>query len=235
MSLVSIRREIRHHSNTKRARVLKSFFKTGVGQYGYGDKFLGITVPQSRAIALKYKDLSFDEIAILLKSSFHEERLIVVLLLVHLFDVGGLREKKKVYDFYLKNTKYINNWDLVDLSADKIVGAYLLYGSRSILFKLARSENLWERRIAIISTYQFIRNGEHFETLRIAEFLLHDTHDLIHKAVGWMLREVGKQISQKVEERFLKKHYKKMPRVMLRYAIERFPKKLQFRYLNGNV
>ena len=220
--LADLRVDLRKLRDRKRALVLLRFFKTGKGEYGEGDVFLGITVGQSRALAKKYSNLVLAEIKKLLRSKIHEERLIALLILVHNFNFGSEEEKKKIFDFYLKSTKYINNWDLVDLSADKIVGTYLLGREKSILSRLARSNSLWERRIAIISTYQFIKQLGDFEwTLRIAEILLSDSHDLIHKAVGWMLREAGKR-DQEVEEGFLRKHYKQMPRTMLRYAIERF-------------
>ncbi|OGH20744.1 MAG: DNA alkylation repair protein [Candidatus Levybacteria bacterium RIFCSPHIGHO2_02_FULL_37_13] len=227
-----LRKELKKLSNPQKAKVLQGFFKTGKGEYGEGDIFLGLTVPQSRKIAIKYKEISFDEIKKLLQSKIHEERLIALLILVHRFEKGTDADKNKVYNYYLKNTKYINNWDLVDLSADKIVGHYLLDKSKNVLFKLARSKNLWERRISIVATYQFIKDGRYQETLTISKMLLNDTHDLIHKAVGWMLREVGKQSSQEILEDFLKKHYKQMPRTMLRYAIERLPEKLRKMYLS---
>ena len=227
-----LRKELKKLSNPQKAKVLQGFFKTGKGEYGEGDIFLGLTVPQSRKIAIKYKEISFDEIKKLLQSKIHEERLIALLILVHRFEKGTDADKNKVYNYYLKNTKYINNWDLVDLSADKIVGHYLLDKSKNVLFKLARSNNLWERRISIVATYQFIKDGRYQETLTISKMLLNDTHDLIHKAVGWMLREVGKQSSQEILEDFLKKHYKQMPRTMLRYAIERLPEKLRKMYLS---
>lgn len=195
---------------------------------------MGITVPGSRSIAQKYKDLSSDKITELLKSEIHEERLIAVLFLVHNFQTGNKQNKKAIYNFYLKYTKYINNWDLVDLSADKIVGGYLLDKKRDILIVLANSKNLWERRIAIMATFQFIKKQKSSEwTFKIAEILLNDKHDLIQKAVGWMLREVGKRIGQSVEEEFLIKHYKQMPRTMLRYATECFPKMTRKIYLSN--
>src|SRR3989344_104492 len=180
-----------------------------------------------------YKDLSLNDIKILLKSKIHEERLIALLILVHNFEKGTEIVRNSIYNYYLKHTKYINNWDLVDLSAAKIVGEYLMDKSKNVLFKLARSNNLWERRISIVATYQFIKDGRCQEGLKVSQMLLKDEHDLIHKAVGWMLREVGKNCSQEVLEEFLKKHYKEIPRTTLRYAIEKFPKKLQKEYLQG--
>lgn len=233
MSLGSLWRDLKKLADRDRAKILQRFFKTGKGEYGDGDVFLGITVPQSRAIARKHKDLSFNDISKLLQSKIHEERLVALLILVHNFQIGDDTKKQQVFDFYLKNTKYINNWDLVDSSADKILGEYLLERPRDILVRLAYSNNLWERRIAIIATFQFIKKQKEYKwTFKIAEILLKDQHDLIHKATGWMLREVGKNISQEAEEEFLKKHYKQMPRTMLRYAIERFPEKIRKTYLS---
>jgi len=211
------------------------FFKMGKGAYGEGDVFLGIKMPQARALAQRYADkLPFSDITELLQSPYHEERLIALLLLVHLFKTGNLVQQKKIFTFYLTHTASINNWDLVDLSAHKIVGRYLEKNPRKILYTLARSHNLWERRIAIIATAHFISQNDFAETLAIAHLLLTDTHDLIHKAVGWMLREVGKK-SIHTEETFLKKYYMQMPRTMLRYAIEKFPEEKRQRYLKGTV
>ncbi len=209
-------------ANPSKAKVLAGFFKTGKGEYGEGDLFLGLTVPQSRTIAKKFASLTFGSIRELLKSPYHEERLVALLMLAHNYQLGNEEEKERIYSFYLKNTKCINNWDLVDLSAEKIAGAFLLDKRKDILYKLARSENVWERRISIVCTYYFIKNRQFEDTMKISELLLDDKHDLIHKAVGWMLREVGKRNLQ-AEEEFLKKHCKRMPRTMLRYAIERFP------------
>lgn len=228
--LLELRKELKKLANPKKEKILQRFFKTGKGEYGEGDIFLGITVPVSRKIAIKYKDLFFSEIRELLKSKIHDERLIALLILVYNFDAGSEKVRKKVYKFYLKNTRRVNNWDLVDLSADKIVGAYLFarrhVATPSILFKLAKSENLWERRISMIASYYFIKNNKFEEALKIAKKLLQDKHDLIQKAVGWMLREVGKRDLQ-TEIGFLNKYYKKMPRTMLRYSIEKFPERLR--------
>lgn len=237
--LGQLRGELRKLSNPKKAEILKRFFKTGKGEYGEGDVFLGITVPQSRVIAQKFSHLSLSDIEKLLASKIHEERLIALLLLVHNFQKGDDKARREVYAFYLKNTKYINNWDLVDLSAHQIMGEYLLgqeilrLAQDDILVNLAKSENLWERRIAIVATYAFIRKNQFDQTLTVSKILLHDKHDLIHKAVGWMLREVGKR-DQEIEEAFLRKHYKIMPRTSLRYAIERFSEKKRKAYLSKN-
>lgn len=228
--LLKLKSELRRKASSKRAEILQRFFKTGKGEYGEGDIFLGITVPETRKIAKKYSKLDFQDIKKLLKSKIHEERLLGILIMVNNFERGEKIERKKIFDFYLKNTKYINNWDLVDLSANKIVGAHLLCKPRKILYGLAKSRNIWERRVSIIATFHFIKNNQFEDTLKISEILINDKHDLIHKATGWMLRETGKK-SQIILERFLNKHSKKMPKTMLRYAIERFPKNKRIKYL----
>ena len=231
--LRSLRKELERLTDNKKASFLQRFFKTGKGEYGEGDIFVGLTVPQSRILAVKYKDLSFLEILELLKSKIHEERLIALLILVHRFKKNP-DEQKKIYNFYLQNTKYINNWDLVDLSSHKIIGEYLLDKPKDILFELARSENLWERRIAMISTFSFIRDRKFDTSLKIAELLVKDKEDLIQKALGWMLREIGKK-DLETEETFLKKYYKQMGRTALRYAIEKFPEGKRLKYLHGEI
>lgn len=232
--LSRIREDIKRAADPEKAKNLQWFFKTGPGEYGEGDIFLGLTVPKSRAIAKKHKDLSLNDTEKLLHSKFHEERLIALVILVHKFKKGDTRTQKEVYDLYLKNTKHINTWDLVDLSAHKIVGAYLLDKDKKVLDKLTRSKDFWERRIVVIATFAFIKNMQFDYTLKISETLLDDKHDLIHKAVGWMLREIGNR-SMPAEEKFLKKHYKKMPRTMLRYAIEKFPETRRQAYLKGTI
>lgn len=229
-TLAGLKKELKSKADKKRVKVLQGFFKTGKGQYGEGDIFLGITGPKIRETARKYSGLSLKETKKLLNSKIHENRQAALFILVNNFQNGDEKQKQKIYKFYLKNTKYINNWDLVDLSADKIVGAFLIDKSKKILYKLAKSKNLWEKRIAIIATFQFIKNNQFEETLKISEMLLNDKHDLIHKAVGWMLREIGKK-DLKIEEEFLKKYYKRMPRTMLRYAIERFSENKRQGYL----
>jgi 3-methyladenine DNA glycosylase AlkD len=215
---------------------LQVFFKTGPGQYGEGDIFLGIVVPKQRILVKKYKELDFDSIQDLLNSKIHEHRLVGALILVEKYKKSDKEKdensKKKIFEFYLKNAKNINNWDLVDLSAQNIVGKYLLDKNKAILYKLVKSNNLWEKRIAILSTFEFIKNNKFDDSLKIAELLINDKHDLIHKAVGWMLREIGKR-NQEIEESFLKKHCKKMPRTMLRYAIEKFDEKKRKSYLKN--
>jgi len=231
MTLNNLKKELKLLSNPKQAKLLQRFFKTGKGQYGEGDIFLGIKVPEQRKVAKRYKHLTLKEIETLLKSKIHEHRLTALFILIDKYKRAGEKEKQEIFNLYLKNTKNINNWDLIDLSAPNIIGNYLLDKERDILYKLAKSNNLWEKRIAILSTAEFIKNGEHEDTLAISKILLNDVHDLIHKGVGWMLREVGKRIDQEIEEDFLKKHHKKMPRTMLRYAIERFNEKKRKFYL----
>ncbi len=232
MYLESLKEDIKKAANKKRAKVLQKFFKTGKGEYGEGDIFLGITVPETRKIAKKYINLDILSIDFLLNSRIHEERLLALLILVENYKKSNDERKYQILDFYLKNTKKINNWDLVDLTADKILGDYLNDKPKDVLYNLARSSNLWERRIAIISTFYFIKNNQFDETLKIAEILLKDKHDLIQKAVGWMLREIGKRNQQTLKD-FLKINYKNMPRTTLRYAIEKFPEEERLEYLKG--
>ncbi|PIR88161.1 MAG: DNA alkylation repair protein [Candidatus Harrisonbacteria bacterium CG10_big_fil_rev_8_21_14_0_10_45_28] len=236
MSLIKLKKELRTFASPAQAKTLAWFFKTGPGQYGEGDIFIGLNNPKMRALAKKYSSLNLADITDLLHSPFHEERQIALFILVSQFQKGDAKIQKRIYLFYLKNTRYINNWDLVDLSAHKIVGQYLLTRPKkqNILIKLARSKNLWKKRIAIISTAAFISQKQFTLTFKIADILLHDDHDLIHKAVGWMLREVGNR-DQKAEENFLKTRYKTMPRTMLRYAIEKFPEPLRQAYLKSKT
>ena len=231
--LNSLRKDLKKLSNKKKASVLQRFFKTGEGEYGFGDIFIGLTVPQSRKLSIKFKDLDFADIIELLKSKIHEERLIALLILVNKFQNEPL-EQRRIYDFYIKNIKFVNNWDLVDLSSDKIIGGYLIDKPKEILVKFANSENIWEKRIAIISTYNFIKNNKFKDSLKIAEILVNDKNDLIQKAVGWMLREIGNR-NKEQELKFLKKYYKKMGRMALRYALEKFPESLRKKYLLGKV
>ena len=219
----------------EKAKFLQSFFKTEKGGYAEGDLFYGLTVPQSRVIARKYRDLDQNSIQKLLYSKIHEERLMALLILVDQFAKGGEEQKKSIYEFYITHARQVNNWDLVDCSADKIVGAYLYGKDTKILKKLAKSENLWKRRISIVATYYFIKKGKYEKTFEISEMLLADKHDLIHKAVGWMLREVEKNCGQEILEQFLKKHIHELPRTTLRYAIEHFPEGLRKRYLKSEV
>lgn len=231
-SIILLQKELRSLGSKEKAENSAWFFKTGKGEYGYGDVFIGVNVPDQRKIAKKYLDLNLKDTENLIKSPIHEFRLTALLTLVEKYKRGNEKEKEQIFKFYLKNTKQINNWDLVDLSAPHIVGKYLLERDKNILYKLAKSKNLWEKRISMVATYEFIRNNNFQDTINIGEILLDDTHDLIHKAVGWMLREVGKK-SQKTEEKFLNKHANKMPRTMLRYAIERFEEKKRQFYLKS--
>jgi len=226
-----LKKEIEKYSKKDRAKSNEWFFKTGKGEYGEGDKFLGLTMGEQRAMAKKYKEISFSQIKKLLDSKFHEERMIGLLILVYRYEDKSSTEKDKreIYDFYIKNRRAINNWDLVDVTTPNIIGDHLSKKkNRKILYKFAKSKNLWEKRVAILATYKFIREGDFKDTLKISEVLLRDKHDLIHKAVGWMLREVGKQ-DVEILEKFLDKYVTKMPRTMLRYAIEKFSKE-KYRY-----
>ena len=227
-----IRSELRLLSDPEKAKTLLRFFKTGSGEYGEGDQFLGVVAPSVRKVVKSHRDAGEMDVLKLLRSEYHEERLTALLILVEQYQRGDDRRRKLIYDLYLANTRYVNNWDLVDLTAPHIVGAHLFGKRSSVLSRLARSSSLWERRIAILATFYFIRQGECSETLRIAEILLHDSHDLIHKAVGWMLRVVGKRCSIETECRFLDAFAAEMPRTMLRYSIERFPGRLKSRYMN---
>lgn len=227
----AIRRELQSLSDPAKAAILARFFKTGRGEYGEGDRFLGVVVPKIRKVVGAHWHLVGKDVLELLHSPYHEERLAALLILVEQFRRGTQSRKKEIFDLYLASTPYINNWDLVDLTAPQIVGERLYGRSRLLLSRLALSKNVWERRIAIVATNYFIRQGESRETLRIARLLLGDSHHLIHKAVGWMLREVGKRCSIDDECRFLEKHAAVMPRTMLRYAIERFTEDLKKRYM----
>jgi 3-methyladenine DNA glycosylase AlkD len=234
MTIEIIRTKLRKAADKDKAKILQRFFKTGPGEYGEGDIFLGISVPVLRKMSKEFDGMPFNETMQLLKSTVHEERLLALLLLVRAFSKGDKAIQKRIFNIYLKNTKHINNWDLVDLTAPNIVGEYLRDKSRKPLYTLAKSNNLWKRRIAIMATFSFIRQNDFDDTLNISHLLLTDHHDLIHKAVGWMLREIGKR-SPLAEEHFLQQHYRKMPRTMLRYAIERFPGAKRKKYLNGTI
>lgn len=221
-------------ANPKIAEHSQGFFKTGEGQYGEGDLFLGIRVPALRKLAKEYKVLRLSEVERALHSRFHEERLCALYILVLKFEKADASERREIFSLYLKNTDYINNWDLVDSSAHQIVGGYLMPRDRDLLSTLAVSDSLWERRIAMIATFHFIRQGDFSDALLIAEILLDDSQDLIHKAVGWMLREVGNRNPQ-LERAFLRDRYKSMPRTMLRYAIEKFPEDERKKYLRSEI
>jgi len=232
--LQQLQSELRRQADPARAVIARRFFKMGPGEYGAGDQFLGLTVPQLRTLAKQYRALPIRETYQLLRSPIHEERLLALLLLVQAFQAGPADVQENIYRRYLRSTKFINNWDLVDSSAEQIVGAFLRERSRLPLLPLARSPSLWERRIAILATFHFIKRGEFIPTLRIARLLLRDQEDLIHKATGWMLREVGNR-SRPTLETFLRQHYRPMPRTMLRYAIERLPEPRRQAYLKGTI
>jgi len=232
--LNQLNNELNKKANPEKAKILQRFFKTQKGQYGEGDIFLGLTVPEERKIAKEFIQLTIKEIKTLLNSNIHEKRSIAILILIEQYKKSSPHEKEIIFDFYIENSKQINNWDLVDLSAPNIVGDFLLEKPKDILYELAKSDNLWQKRISIISTYTFIKNNQFEDTLRIAEILLNDKHDLIHKAVGWMLRELGKR-NQELEEFFLQKYYKQMPRIMLRYAIEKFKEDKRQDYLKARI
>ncbi len=228
--LNQIKKDLQKHANAECAKLLSRYFKTGKGEYGEGDVFLGVKVGPQQSIAKKYSNLPLKELQDLLNSKIHEYRLVSIFILVDKYKKADEKGKKEIVDFYLKNTKNINNWDLIDLSSGKILGNYLLDKNKSILYKLAKSKSLWEKRIAILATFEFIKYNKFNDSLKIAEILLDDKHDLIQNAVGWMLREIGKR-NQALEEKFLKKYYKKMPRTMLRYSIEKFDEKRRKFYL----
>jgi 3-methyladenine DNA glycosylase AlkD len=229
-----LRAELRRHADKKQAVLLQRFFKTGPGEYGEGDVFIGVMVPQTRSVVRACRNAPLSAIKELLKSPVHEERLLALMLLVEQYAKSDEKARELIFTAYLKHTQFINNWDLVDLSAPQIVGRHLEERDRSILYKLAQSKSLWERRVSVLATFWFIKTGDFGDALSIAEMLLKDRHDLIHKAVGWMLREIGKK-DIAAEEAFLRPRYKNMPRTMLRYAIERFPEKKRQAYLKGLI
>lgn len=236
MSDVSqMKAELKALGSPEKAREASRFFKTGPGQYGEGDVFIGVTVPEIRAVAKRYLDLPLHDVEELIMSSIHEERLTALIVLVYQFGKGSEATKKAIYDFYMTHTAYINNWDLVDTSAEFIVGPWLADKDKTVLGQLAHSELVWDRRIAMLATFDYIKQGDPTDALTIVTLLLEDQHDLIQKAVGWMLREIGKRCSEKAEKEYLQKHYKTMSRTTLRYAIERFPKEVREAYLSGSI
>ena len=225
--------ELKKSANPDKAKILQRFFKTGKGEYGEGDKFLGIIVPQQRELAKKYwQKCTLQDLSQLLKSKYHECRLTGLLIAILKYEKGDKEQKDQIYKWYLNATRHINNWDLVDLSAPNIVGEHLQKLDRKILYKLARSKYLWERRISVLATFAFIKQGSSRDALLISKLLINDPQDLIHKATGWMLREAGKRCSKKALLDFLDQNAKKMPRTMLRYAIERLPENIRQQYLN---
>ncbi|HHT73288.1 MAG TPA: DNA alkylation repair protein [Firmicutes bacterium] len=231
-----IQQELQAFIEPEKAEFLPKFFKTGAGEYAEGDVFLGVRVPWQRKVARKYfQHVGLEDIKALLSSPVHEYRSVALIILVHKYEKAKYEEEKeKIAQFYLDNLDHVNNWDLVDLSADKILGAYLFDKDRQPLLELAASQDLWRQRVAMIATFYFIRKGDFADTLALAELFLDHPHHLIHKAVGWMLREVGKR-DQQVEIAFLKEHYKRMPRTMLRYAIEKLEPQLRQEFLKGLV
>ncbi len=228
-----IKKELNSLANKKQAEISQRFFKTGKGEYGEGDIFLGIKVPIQRKVAGRFEDLPLKDIEQLLHSSIHEYRLTAIIILVNQFKKADKKLREKIYKLYLRNTRWVNNWDLVDSSAHYIVGEYLLDKPRDVLYKLAKSKMLWERRIAIISTFVFIRDNNFEDTIKLTKILLNDKHDLMHKACGWMLREVGKKSEKGEKEliKFLDKYTLEIPRACLRYAIERLGEKRRKYYL----
>ncbi len=233
-SAAALSAALRSHADPAKARQLARFFKTGPGQYAEGDRFLGIVVPVLRTIARRHLGLSERAIDALMASPYHEERLAALLVLVERFTAGSEEERARVYAAYVRNLARVDNWDLVDLTAPCIAGGHLAGRDRTPLYEWARSPRLWTRRVAIVATHAFIRCGDFADTCAIAALLLDDPEDLIHKAAGWMLREVGKR-DRAAEEAFLRRHHRAMPRTMLRYAIERFPEPLRRAYMRGET
>ena len=234
LTATAISRTLRSRADSAHVPNLQRFFKTGPGEYGEGDRFIGAKLPVIRALCRECRGTALDEVLKLLQSPIHEERTLALLMLVDAFKSGDEGVRRRIYDLYLASTAFINNWDLVDCSAGQIVGGWLRGRSTGPLTRLARSKSLWERRIAMIATFDGIRRGEFDDALRIADVLLHDEHDLIHKAVGWMLREVGQRDGARARA-FLKTRYTTMPRTMLRYAIEKLPEAERRKYLRGEI
>ncbi len=236
MSFEQVYSELLALADPDKSQHYLGYFKSGPGDYGEGDKFLGISVPNQRTVAKKYKDMPLDEVQKLIQHEIHECRLTAVLLLVYRIERTGSEVLEEVVNFYLKNLEYVNNWDIVDSSCRQILGPFLENKERDLLYDLARSEDLWKKRISIVTCYHFIRNHDFGDTLLLADILLEDEQDLIQKAVGWMLKEVGKR-DQETEELFLQEadRYKRMPRTMLRYAIEKFEEPLRRKYLDDEI
>lgn len=228
-----VRAYLRCLADPQKATVLRRFFKTGKGQYGEGDEFLGVIVPKVREVAKRFRNLDLKDTLKLLRSPIHEERQCALFILVDRYGRSEDKERDRIFRAYLANTRYINNWDLVDLTAPKIVGRHLADKPRRILDGLAKSNLLWDRRIAMLACFWFIGQGDCRDALRLAKKLLGDKHDLIHKAVGWMLREVGKKCSVEVLRKFLDENADEMPRTMLRYAIEKLPEQERKEYLSS--
>jgi len=233
MTQNEVKIELEKFADPEKTKILKRFFKTGKGEYGEGDIFIGVKVPDQRKVAIKFKNLAMDETVELLHSPIHEHRLTALLIWVQQFKVGDDKKRNEIFNTYLKNTKYINNWDLVDLSSEKVVGQNIIFFPelKPNIYRICQSKSVWDRRIAIMATFAFIRQNQFNDTLKMAQILLYDKHDLIQKAVGWMLREIGNR-DKDTEQKFLKIFYKKMPRTTLRYAIEKFDEKERKFYLN---
>jgi 3-methyladenine DNA glycosylase AlkD len=234
MVIAAIHRELESLADPGHAAILQRFFKTGPGEYGQGDRFRGLRLPVLRKLAKKYRGLPLAAAVSLLQSGFHEDRLLALLILIQRYYLGDAALRSEIHRLYLEHRGLVNNWDLVDVSAPHLLGHYLRDRPKDPLTRLATSRVLWDRRMAIIATFDFIRQGNYNETLGVARLLVGDPEDLIHKAVGWMLREVGKREAV-VAEAFLQAHYRRMPRTMLRYAIERFPEARRQAYLKGTV
>ena len=232
--LKEILKELKSLADAKKAKDLMRFFKTGPGEYGEGDIFRGITMPQLRQIAKRHQDIEIDQTLELLHSKYHEDRMLALIIWTMKFPRSSPSEQKKLYRLYISSSEYINNWDLIDVACPQIVGGYLIDKDRKPLYKLAQSKNLWENRMAVLATFTFIKNGDFADNFAISDILLNHQHDLIHKAVGWMLREIGKR-DHKAEEEFLKPRYNRMPRTMLRYAIEKFEEDKRQKYLKGEI
>ncbi len=231
---MTIKNQLHQYASPSRKKANEQFFKTGKGQYSEGDKFRGVSMPDIRKVAKANKDANFSKIQKLLDSPIHEERMCGLVILVYKYKTSNEKRKKQIFNFYIKNRKAINNWDLVDVTTPNIVGDYLFDKDKKLLYKYAKSTSLWERRIAILATFAFIRKNEFKDTLTISKILLKDKEDLIHKAVGWMLREIWKR-DNKVVENFLQKNYSQIPRTTLRYSIERMPEKKRKNYLDGKI
>jgi 3-methyladenine DNA glycosylase AlkD len=228
--LQEVKKELRTYASAEDAVILQRFFKTAPGEYGEGDIFLGVKVPSIRKTAAKYSSFPLNQLKELISSPYHEERLLALIILTKQFNKSNEEEKKKIVEFYLKNRKYINNWDLIDLSAPYILGPYFYDKDKSVLFDLIHNGNMWDKRIAVLAAFYFIKQNDFYTSLEFITQLLDDRRDLINKACGWMLREIGKR-DLKTEEEFLNKYYKIMPRTMLRYAIEKFPDEKRREYM----
>jgi 3-methyladenine DNA glycosylase AlkD len=237
MTAQDLKVALEKHANADDAVFLQRFFKTGKGQYGEGDVFIGVRVPQTRAICKDFKDLPLAEIQKLFDSPVHEHRLVAVILLANKFPKATEQGRRKIYELYLKNVykNRINNWDIVDLSADRVVGAYLENRDKKILLELAKSDNIWQKRVAMLSTFHYIKKGDPGPALDVIDIILHDPHDLIQKATGWMLREIGKKAGEEILTGFLDKHAHDMPRTTLRYAIERLTPGQKGRYMEAKL